>query len=240
MASTPDLGPTPRPDPDGGGGVPSAHHASHEDGGSDEVTLAQSQVTGLTADLSGKVPTTRTVAGLDLTADRSAADVRGALGSGTPDGTTYLRGDGVWTPPDGWVPTYTSSYTSPPASPSPGETWIAAEFPASVMQWTGTHWGGGILGFGGDGSPIGQVSIQSDGVSMMCMPGGPKMLFFDAQGLHFGDSANAPLIYATTSDPSSGSGYEAPVGSILSVVVDDLASLWQKTDIADTAWTQIT
>ena len=84
---------------DGGGGVPSAHHASHEDGGSDEVTLAQSQVTGLTADLSGKVPTTRTVAGLDLTADRSAADVRGALGSGTPDSTTYLRGDGQWMPP---------------------------------------------------------------------------------------------------------------------------------------------
>lgn len=54
MASTPDLGPTPRPDPDGGGGVPSAHHASHEDGGSDEVTLAQSQVTGLTAALAGK------------------------------------------------------------------------------------------------------------------------------------------------------------------------------------------
>ena len=79
--------------------TPSAHHASHEDGGSDEVTLAQSQVTGLTADLSGKVPTTRTVAGLDLTADRSAADVRGALGSGTPDSTTYLRGDGQWMPP---------------------------------------------------------------------------------------------------------------------------------------------
>lgn len=79
--------------------TPSAHAASHGDGGSDEVTVAESQVTGLTAALSGKVPTTRTVAGLDLTADRSAADVRGALGSGTPDSTTYLRGDGQWMPP---------------------------------------------------------------------------------------------------------------------------------------------
>ena len=86
---------------DGGGGVPSAHHASHEDGGSDEVTVAESQVTGLTADLSAKVPTSRTIAGLDLSADRSAADVRGALGVGTaqvlvtdPNGSAIATGDG--------------------------------------------------------------------------------------------------------------------------------------------------
>ena len=36
--------------------TPAAHAASHADGGSDEVTLAQSQVTGLVADLAGKVP----------------------------------------------------------------------------------------------------------------------------------------------------------------------------------------
>lgn len=61
--------------------TPSAHHASHEDGGSDEVTLAQSQVTGLTAALAGKVPASRTIAGLDLTADRSAGDVLAAIGA---------------------------------------------------------------------------------------------------------------------------------------------------------------
>ena len=33
-----------------------AHAASHGDGGSDEVTLAQSQVTGLTGDLAAKAP----------------------------------------------------------------------------------------------------------------------------------------------------------------------------------------
>lgn len=61
--------------------TPAAHAASHADGGSDEVTLAESQVTGLTAALAGKVPTSRTVAGLDLTADRSAADVLAAIGA---------------------------------------------------------------------------------------------------------------------------------------------------------------
>ena len=81
--------------------TPSAHAASHGDGGSDEVTVAESQVTGLTAALAGKVPTSRTIAGLDLSADRSAADVRGALGVGTaqvlvtdPNGSAIATGDG--------------------------------------------------------------------------------------------------------------------------------------------------
>lgn len=33
-----------------------AHAASHGDGGTDEITVAQSQVTGLAADLAGKAP----------------------------------------------------------------------------------------------------------------------------------------------------------------------------------------
>lgn len=40
----------------GGGGVPSAHAASHEDGGSDAVALAVAQVAGLQAALDGKQP----------------------------------------------------------------------------------------------------------------------------------------------------------------------------------------
>lgn len=36
--------------------VPTAHAASHEDGGTDEITVAESQVTGLSAALAGKQP----------------------------------------------------------------------------------------------------------------------------------------------------------------------------------------
>jgi len=60
--------------------TPTAHAASHGAAGSDPVTLGQSQITNLTTDLAGKVPTTRTVSagtgltgGGDLTANRTLA-----------------------------------------------------------------------------------------------------------------------------------------------------------------------
>src|SRR5688572_15814270 len=37
-------------------GAPEAHASTHADGGADEVTLAQSQITNLTTDLAGKQP----------------------------------------------------------------------------------------------------------------------------------------------------------------------------------------
>lgn len=54
-----------------------SHASTHAAAGSDPVTLAQSQVTNLTTDLAGKVPTTRTVNAKALSADvtLSASDV---------------------------------------------------------------------------------------------------------------------------------------------------------------------
>lgn len=49
--------------------TPTAHAASHASGGSDALTLAQSQVTDLAADLAAKVPATRTINGQPLTSD---------------------------------------------------------------------------------------------------------------------------------------------------------------------------
>ena len=63
-----------------------AHAASHADGGTDEITVAQSQVTGLAADLAGKVPTTRTVNGHALTGDVTVA--KSDLGLGSVDNTS--------------------------------------------------------------------------------------------------------------------------------------------------------
>ena len=49
--------------------TPTAHAASHASGGSDALTLAQSQVTDLVADLAAKVPATRTINSQALTSD---------------------------------------------------------------------------------------------------------------------------------------------------------------------------
>jgi hypothetical protein len=63
--------------------TPTAHAETHEDGGTDEITIAQSQVTNLTTDLSGKASTTHTHSQSDitnLTTDLAAkANTTGAL-----------------------------------------------------------------------------------------------------------------------------------------------------------------
>lgn len=67
------------------------HATSHEDGGSDEVLLAQSQITNLTTDLAGKVDE---VDGAVTTASTSATVVRNITLS-TSDPTGGSDGD-VW------------------------------------------------------------------------------------------------------------------------------------------------
>lgn len=99
--------------------TPTAHAASHAVAGSDPITLAQSQVTNLTTDLSnksnvghthpqsdvtnlvtdlaGKASTTHTHAAADITSGVIAT--ARLASSGTADSTTFLRGDQRWAAP---------------------------------------------------------------------------------------------------------------------------------------------
>jgi hypothetical protein len=67
--------------------APSAHASSHGSAGSDAITVAQSQVTNLTTDLAGKVPTTRTVNGQALSADITVTAAPSGSAGGDLTGT---------------------------------------------------------------------------------------------------------------------------------------------------------
>ena len=107
----------------GGGGTPDPHAASHTDGGSDEIVVAQAQITGLSAALTAKADVTALDAKADetitisttaplsgggnLSANRTltvatvtsgAAGVAPASGGGT---TNFLRADATWAAPPG-------------------------------------------------------------------------------------------------------------------------------------------
>lgn len=65
-----------------GGGAPDPHAATHAAGGSDEVTLAQSQVTNLTTDLAGKASTSHSHAISDVTTLQTELDGKIELTNG--------------------------------------------------------------------------------------------------------------------------------------------------------------
>ena len=69
--------------------APTAHAASHTDGGTDEITVAQAQVTNLTTDLAGKANTSHTHGMADLTAFQITDPVTGQ--SLSYDGTKWVN-----------------------------------------------------------------------------------------------------------------------------------------------------
>jgi hypothetical protein len=91
--------------------TPTAHATSHESGGSDELTLAQSQVTNLTSDLSAKAP----LASPTFTGTPSAPTA--ANGTSTTQLATTAFVDAA-------VPQYTASA---PASPFTGLVWVDSD-----------------------------------------------------------------------------------------------------------------
>lgn len=66
-----------------GGGAPDPHASTHAAGGSDAVTLAQSQVTNLTSDLAGKANTSHTHAISDVTSLQTGLNSKANLSSPT-------------------------------------------------------------------------------------------------------------------------------------------------------------
>lgn len=92
----------------GGGGAPAPHAATHADGGTDEVTLTQAQVTGLTSALAAKVEDTdprltnaRTPTAHALTHAAGGSDpvsVKTLAGFPGPLPKVYLSGDGTFDP----------------------------------------------------------------------------------------------------------------------------------------------
>lgn len=73
----------------GGGGIPSPHAATHASGGTDPITVAQTQVTGLVAALEGKAPVSEPA----FTVVNAPATFTGDNGA-----TVSISGDSVGTP----------------------------------------------------------------------------------------------------------------------------------------------
>ena len=180
----------------GGGGAPSPHAASHENGGSDEVALDGSQIT------TGTVGTAR-------------------LGSGTASASTYLRGDQTWaavTPGASAINDLTDvdTATDPPATDDVlawnGTLWTPAALtaadtgaiPASIIDAKGDVIVGTAadtaarLAVGADGQVLTADSGEASGVKWAAAAGGDSVPYvsgnyYSIQGSSTGAAVTAGL-----------------------------------------------
>lgn len=148
-------------------GTPGAHAATHEDGGTDEVTLAQSQVTNLVADLALKAPLASPtftgtvtmgalVAGGATTATRFVVDTSGRVGQGAAISTAimYLLLNGAAHPGSGSTLT---GFASRPLYPS-NATVEVRNYQSQINTAAASFTVAAAYGYKADGPVIGAAS----------------------------------------------------------------------------------
>jgi hypothetical protein len=136
--------------------APSAHASSHASGGSDAITVAQSQVTGLTTDLAGKAPSAH--AHGNITSDGKLGSASGRLVMTSTAGVVVAAAQ------DAQVTTRQLALASGYGGLAP------IVFPDSSEQstaWTGTVAAGSVTGLGGAatlnvGTTAGTVAAGND------------------------------------------------------------------------------
>lgn len=171
--------------------TPTAHAASHAVDGGDAITIAQSQVTDLTTDLSGKAAASHAHAGTDITSGTIAADRLGSGGGGA--GAKVLADNQTWiTPPAGYT------------------TEEAQDAAAAAIVTNATHVGGLTAAYNDASNAINLTVARS--VTINCCPVGTTISVGDGKayleipaslnGLNLTGVAMTTLVASTSGIPT--------------------------------------
>lgn len=139
-------------------------------------------------------------------------------------------------------PTFTSSVSTPPASPEVGDTWIPSDFPCLVHYTENGIWQNYMVAVNG-GPPIASIGLLYGGVGDTIIHAGTQDANWrlEPTGLSFNDGTAS--IYAVSGTDPSVSGREANVGSILlgngTPADSNEGRLWLKVGNGDTDWTAL-
>lgn len=135
-----------------GGPPPGAHASSHASGGADPVTLAESQVTNLVADLAAKAGTA------------VFTDVANGLAPLSGGGTTkYLRADATWVVPPASGATVKQALVDVGATPTSTASVIVTDAAVTTGSFITLGWGAAVA--------TDENSPQMDAVTFAAVPG---------------------------------------------------------------------